>query len=839
MKRGERQLFFFALVILFSLVIIGFVLAQENGNNGNNMNAATSEEGGGQIPVAETQADNTAVSDESSSQETSAVTSESTDTETIADDSGSTPSTASDSDQDEFNVEPGMTPDNPLYFIKDTYQQIVVGDNPERALAYREQKIAEAEVMIEKEKPEEAKRVLDRALQYGDIVEKEISPEIKEEVAARSERVQNAMENLREKTEDNEVREKFDENLRKEKKIETAGELVAKINELCGALAKLDPLQYADTCKPETDSPRWMRENDREITKEQKDEAKIFFNKISECFENPEKCDCRGMGVQKFEDFCIEKSALAVKCENDDESACSELEKSDPSDLLPDYLIPVFRDVEKRYMKSQFDMYMPEECAKAGAKTPEDCNSVMFKLNSPKECTDAGLTGRTKEDEIKCKRIMFEKNSPKECTDAGIDPGDKDAPRKCSKIMFQKYAAKECIDAGLTGESREDQRKCNELLSQNNLREETNGESRTNFAPKFSRDCNAISDTAEKVKCYEEFYNNAQVQMKDDFREREFAVDRNTGETITQEEERARQECRDKGMATTLEYENGRRVIVCVDKNSLGNRQFEQKCPDGTCDDFEKNNPDACPEDCGGTRCQSNNQIDRLKEDCKSRGQDAIVETRGGCPWVICASNYPTSAGGGGGGQARYVYQPNQQQNIEQPNVQQPNQGTKCPDNICDEYEQMNPYACPDDCGGARNQPQQPSQPPQNIIDNPQEPNQQPSQFCSGEAPSCAPNGAPFCDNGNWVCPQPQQQPIEQQPIQQPIEQQPIAEQPVQQPIEQQPIAEQPVPVQEPAPATSGGGGGESSTTTAPVTGGAISQNSENDLNRFLAYWWR
>jgi len=783
MKRGERQLFFFALVIFFSLLVIGFVLAEDN------LSAASDG------------------------------TQSSPDTQTSA----------------KFNVDPGMTPDNPLYFIKDTYQQIVVGDNPERALAYREQKIAEAEVMVEREKPEEAKRVLDRALQYGDIVEKEISPDLKDEVAERSEKVQNAIENLRDRTDDEAVQQKFDENLEKEKKIMSASELVAKINELCGALAKLDPLQYADTCRPKTDSPRWMKENDKAITKEQKEEAKIFFGKLSACFENPEKCDCKGMGVQKFEDFCLEKSAIALKCENDDENACKELENSDPSDLLPDYLLSVFREVEKKYMKSQFDMYMPEECVKAGAKTPEDCNSVMFKLNSPKECIDAGLAGRTKEDEIKCKQIMFEENMPKECIDAGITSEDNDAPRKCSKKMFQKYAAQECIDAGLTGESRDDQRKCNELLSKNNLNQ--NGASAANFAPQFKRDCNAIQDSTEKMKCYEEFYNNAQVQMRDDFRER--VIDQNTGETITPEEEKARQDCRDKGMETTLEYENGKRVIVCIDKNSIGNQQGGQKCPDGVCDEFEKNNPDACPQDCGGTvnRCQSQQETENLKQDCKNRGQEGRVETRGGCPWVICVSNYQSSTASGSGGGQGVVYvqggQSSGQVPSQQQNVQQPSQsGTKCPDNICDEYEKMNPYACPEDCGGVRNQPQQPQniienpqpnqQPVQNIINNPQEPNQQPGQqFCAGEAPSCAPNGAPFCDNGNWVCPQPQQQPAEQQPVQQ-------------QPVEPQPPAEQPIPVQEPTPATSGGGGGE----TAPVTGGAISSSGDN-LNKFLVYWWR
>ena len=129
--------------------------------------------------------------------------------------------------------------------------------------------------------------------------------------------------------------------------------------------------------------------------------------------------------------------------------------------------------------------------------------------------------------------------------------------------------------------------------------------------PRFNRDCNSISDANEKMKCFEEFYNNAQVQIKDDFRQREM-TDQNSGEKITPEEEAQRKVCMDKGMGTILEHENGKRVVICVDKNQLGAQ--------------------------GGQQCQSQDQIERLKQDCKLRGQDAQVETRGGCPWVICVS---------------------------------------------------------------------------------------------------------------------------------------------------------------------------------------------------------
>ena len=606
----------------------------------------------------------------------------------------------------EFNVDPGITPDNTIYFVKDTYQRIVVGNDPERALGYREQKIAEAKAMVEKGKPEEAKQVLDRALQYGDIVEREVSPDIKERVQESVKQVQYVLDDLKEKASDEGwtgVEEKSDENLEKEKRIGTASELVAKISELCEALAKLDSLQYADTCKSKDESPRWMREQDKELTEEQEEQVKIFVKKLSQCFENPEECDCKGTGVQKFEDFCLERSAVAVKCKEGDKNSCDSLESGgDPIELLPNYLIPAFKKVEGEYMSSKFNIYAPPECAEA--KTPEECSEIMFQINAPQECVDAGLTGKSKGDEIKCKKIMFEKNPPKECLDAGIDSSDLDAPRKCAKVMFQLNAPQKCIDVGLNGESKEDERKCRELM--------INGEVGKSYAqtPKFNRDCNSIQDPAEKMKCFEEFYNNARVSFREDFAEREM----NTREFAAE----------------------------------MGAKNPDRPCPDGFCDRFEQNNPDACPEDCGGQRiqsCQSQQQVENLKQDCKNRGQDAIVEDRGGCPWVICV-----------GGNYRGDY--GNFERREQIPEQVANGGMKCPDRICDSYERMNPLACPEDCGGARQVVQEPRQDyqepmqPENRIDQPQEPYQEPEiQFSSQQpqiqqsepAPEPAPESSP------------------------------------------------------------------------------------------------
>ncbi len=632
----------------------------------------------------------------------------------------------------EFNVDPGMTPDSPLYFIDNLIEKVSVGSNPERAMNYKEEKIAEAKAMVDKGKPEEAQKVLNKAIEYNNIVEKEVSPNIRDKVQESAEKVQYAINNMKENTKGEqwkEVNENFDKNLEKEKNVATAAELAAKIQELCETLSRLDPLQYADSCKSKDSSPKWIKEQDKELTEEQKTKANIFFDKLSQCFESAENCDCKGMGVQSFEDFCNEKSSLALKCEQGDDSSCKEMQSgSDPTELLPSYLIPVFKKIESKYSKSQFDKFTPQECIDANVKTPEECNAIMFKLNAPQECIDAGLTGESSDDGIECKSIMFEKNTPQECIDAGITSEDNDAPRKCAKIMFSIRAPQECIDAGLTGESNSDEKKCKQLMSS----QETYSKEIKAYAPKFSKDCNSIQDTAEKVKCYEEFYNNAQVQTRDDFRET--------------------------------------------------------------------------------SSCQSQQQIESLEQDCKNRGQDAKVENRGNCPWVICIGNeYQT-------------------------NTQQPQKsGVKCPDSICDDYEKMNPYACPEDCGGSREAYKQ----VENRIDIPQ---QQPIE----QIPQQNRIDQPIQPQEPYLQREPQQQ--TQKPYQPPQECPGGVCQPSQEQIqqEQQQTPSQPAPESapsEPASAPSSEPAPETAVTGSAITGKIIvsSYGDENtrDGDLFLDYWFK
>jgi len=130
-----------------------------------------------------------------------------------------------------FNVNPGLTPDSPFYFLDDFFERISVGNNPKLAMQYREEKIAEAKVMVEKGKPEEAKKVLEKSLIYGSILERGVFSEMKLQAEESSTKVQEILERLKTQNSGGEwvqVAEEFDKNLAQERKIEIAAEIAPK-----------------------------------------------------------------------------------------------------------------------------------------------------------------------------------------------------------------------------------------------------------------------------------------------------------------------------------------------------------------------------------------------------------------------------------------------------------------------------------------------------------------------------------------------------------------------------------------------------------------------------------
>ncbi|MBT4539720.1 hypothetical protein HOI26_02410 [Candidatus Woesearchaeota archaeon] len=364
----------------------------------------------------------------------------------------------------EIEGDAGLTPDSAFYFLDKFIENIRVGDNPEKALEYKEEKLLELKEMIASGNSEAAQEVLERVEKYNIILKKEVSPELDERVRASSKATKVILEKIESELEGDEWEEvigSIKDNVKEEDKIALAAKISNRIAGLCRALSNLDPLEYSKVCKTDDDAPEWKRDLDRELTEEQAVEAREFFEIMSECFDNPAECRCDDISVKPFAEQCSIIAPLAAACESGDEDACEEMENAgDPIDLLPDYLQDVMEDIEDRYGNSKHDLHVPQECVEAGATSREACMEVMFRLNAPQECQDALESGEINprnENEARrdCEIIMFNLEAPQECKDAGLE----DRP-SCERLMFKLDAPQECIDAGLTGSGRDDRKKC-------------------------------------------------------------------------------------------------------------------------------------------------------------------------------------------------------------------------------------------------------------------------------------------------------------------------------------------------------------------------------------------
>jgi hypothetical protein len=370
----------------------------------------------------------------------------------------------SDVGEVELEGEAGLTPDSSFYFLESLVETVLVGDNPETALKYKEEKILEAKEMIESGDKEAAKKAFDKAGEYNEIIQKEVSPEVELKVRESSKAVKKVLNSFESELENNQwkdVQKMVAEGLKEEDKIALTAKISKQIEQLCRTLSELDPLEYSNICKTDADAPKWKKELDRKLTAEQEKEAREFFNIMSECFQNPEKCRCEDISVKPFAERCSEFAPLAAKCSTGDKDSCKMMDEiEDPIDLLPDYLQKVMEDVEDKYGDAKHELSIPSECVEAGATSREACMKVMFKVNAPPECSEALESGKinpTNEREAReaCEKIMFNLDAPEECIDAGLEDF-----RECETYMFKLDAAPECIEAGLTGSSKDDWKKC-------------------------------------------------------------------------------------------------------------------------------------------------------------------------------------------------------------------------------------------------------------------------------------------------------------------------------------------------------------------------------------------
>src|SRR3989344_5523784 len=133
-----------------------------------------------------------------------------------------------DIDDATLTQDAGLTPDNFLYFIDDFVERISIGESAEKALAYKEEKIAEAQKMIEKGNIDAAKSALEKAQKYGVVVEQELSPDMEKEIRRSSKAVKDVLSTVEgslEGEEWNDVREQIIQHDQKEDEIAVAAKV--------------------------------------------------------------------------------------------------------------------------------------------------------------------------------------------------------------------------------------------------------------------------------------------------------------------------------------------------------------------------------------------------------------------------------------------------------------------------------------------------------------------------------------------------------------------------------------------------------------------------------------
>ena len=357
----------------------------------------------------------------------------------------------------EEEVDPGITPDSLFYFLDGIF-----GDT-------REEKIAEVEAMIAKGDFESARKALLKYMKYAKEFEDNPDPEKRDEARRAAAAIHRMLEKIKSKIPEDEREEFYEDVLDTEGGIVTAVEISEKIKELCTQLAELDPLEYSKMCKTDDDAPRWQRKLDEDLSAEQEEIARKFVGIMKQCFETSgQDCACEEIPFYDFSIACSKAAPLAAACDVEgDEAACDELDNLEMPEL-PDWLQPIWEDLDDEMMEAQFNMHMPDECVEAGVTDPKECGKVMINTHSPLECRAALL-------ESGC-------DSERECREI------------CDKIMMEQHAP-ECVEKGIT-----DPEECKKFYEESGFR---GPEGPRDMGPGFGPDCMSIEDSMERLDCYD------------------------------------------------------------------------------------------------------------------------------------------------------------------------------------------------------------------------------------------------------------------------------------------------------------------------------------------------
>lgn len=353
----------------------------------------------------------------------------------------------------------GTTPDSPLYVVDEIIENVVLAtkDGEEKAayaLEIKQEKVSEAALMLEKQKQEETAKALQKANSVSLLIEKELSPQLAELAKENGESEQRILAALQRHTPEGwaEVEELMGEQLTAEKKIQLQANLVPKIADYCEELSYIDyNIMHQDPyCQPEN-APEWLQEAIAgEIQQREEKAIDQMVQELTTCVNDPRDCDCSDIPVDKHRQDCEENTALAIRCEfEQDMNACEELEGKPlvPEDV-PEYLRPAFESTMSELIakkeKEMFSKFAPPECVEAGLSTREECEGLMREKygEPPEECQQDGKFIGMEE----CMAIMIEKyDIPSEC----VQSGKPISQEECQAIMISSgQIPAECVEGG-------------------------------------------------------------------------------------------------------------------------------------------------------------------------------------------------------------------------------------------------------------------------------------------------------------------------------------------------------------------------------------------------------
>jgi hypothetical protein len=382
----------------------------------------------------------------------------------------------------ELKASAGTTPNHAFYFVDKFFDQF--GDQ----LQVREERIAEIKAMVEAGEYESAKKALKEYMELAEKLKHEVGPGERDEAVRSAAAIRNVIRSIKDSIPEDE-RDDFLEIIEKERSIATAAEIAGKIDNLCRELSELDPELFYENCRIGDEGPKWQKEMYKDLTKEQKQEAKKFANIMKQCFKTSgQDCKCEEIPYEDFSAACSDAASLATACDvEEDEGACDKLDELDMP-VLPPHLQDIFDEMDGMD-KERYDMHMPKECQEAGATSPDECGRIMVEMHSPPECKEALLAANTKTEregrEI-CDAIMMNKHAP-ECAEEGISD-----PEECKDFMWNMdRRPKECQENKI-----HDFRDCKKFLAEGGTGSKGPG-------PRMDFSCRDIDDAMERLECYD------------------------------------------------------------------------------------------------------------------------------------------------------------------------------------------------------------------------------------------------------------------------------------------------------------------------------------------------